>query len=137
MAECDAHGGWRAARHALLLWRCVGGYEVLACVLSNYLVWQIRRALQRFDAAHPPREAEWVQWQAARRERGLSAALHWAALYIDDTAAASADDLLFGADGEDARGGVPNANKPPSTSLKKRASAEEIPAGEANSFLPA
>ena len=47
------------------------------------------------------------------------------------------EEMLFGADGEDARGGVPNANKPPSTSLKKRASAEEILAGEANSFLPA
>ena len=67
--------------------------------VSNYLVWQMRRALQSFDDAHPAREAGWVQWQGERRALGLSAALFWAAIYIDDTAAASADDLLFGADG--------------------------------------
>lgn len=71
--------------------------------ISNFLVFHIRKELERVDAEFPTRDAEWLEWLAARREAaaaaGLPAArfacLHWAAMYIDDSMGASADDLLF------------------------------------------
>ena len=35
--------------------------------ISNYLVFQMRRALRAFDDEHPTRDAGWQVWQAARR----------------------------------------------------------------------
>ena len=65
--------------------------------MSNLLVHAVRRALAAFDAQHPVREEEWVEWQRARRER-LGAghdSLFTLSMYIDDAMGGSADDLLF------------------------------------------
>ena len=68
--------------------------------ISNYLVFQMRRALAAFDMQHPTRDVGWLEWQAARQHlHGDQTALFWLAMYIDDAAAVSADDLLFAADG--------------------------------------
>ena len=89
--------------------RCCFGDASAAvkCVrISNFLVFQIRRALDAFDAAHPTRDASWAAWQQQRRaaaaQRGMSAAaaerqaaLHWVAMFVDDQMGGSADDLLF------------------------------------------
>jgi hypothetical protein len=93
--------------------RCCFGDAAAAvkCVrISNFLVFQIRRAIDEFDAAHPTREAAWAEWQQRRRAaaaaRGAgqqqlveAARLHWVAMYVDDQMGGSADDLLFGIDG--------------------------------------
>ena len=71
--------------------------------ISNYLVFQIRRALREFDAQHPVQEACWVEWQAERAARlgegEGEVSLHWVSMYIDDSIGVSADDLLFDAAG--------------------------------------
>ena len=60
----------------------------------------MRRALAAFDAKHPTLDVGWLEWQAARQHLpGDQTALFWLAMYIDDVAAVSADDLLFTADG--------------------------------------
>ena len=81
--------------------------------ISNYLVFQIRRALRAFDDAHPTRDPGWQQWQAGRRAAAAAAGvvepsacraqyteLFWLGMYIDDALGGSADDLLFGRSGE-------------------------------------
>jgi hypothetical protein len=79
--------------------------------MSNFLVFQIRRALRQVDELYPTRDPAWLDWQAARRavavQRGAQSSdeiadytsLHWCAMYIDDSMAASADDLIFDAAG--------------------------------------
>ena len=80
--------------------------------ISNYLVFQMRRALRAFDDEHPTRDAGWQVWQAARRAAAAAAEvtepsacraqyteLFWLGMYIDDALAGSADDLLFDRDG--------------------------------------
>ena len=75
--------------------------------ISNYLVFQIRRELERVDAEYPTRDPEWLVWLADRRAAALEAGLpverfavlHWLAMYIDDQMGSSADDLLFDVDG--------------------------------------
>jgi hypothetical protein len=91
---------------------CFGDASAAAkCVrLSNFLASCIRSELASFDAAHPTRDAVWVEWQSRRRAtaaaRGLGrdaaadfCALHAFGMYVDDGSGASADDLLFTADG--------------------------------------
>jgi hypothetical protein len=79
--------------------------------MSNYLVFQLRRALREVDELYPTRDPEWVAWQTSRRALAIAqgasspeavddyTSLHWVAMYIDDSMAASADDLLFEEDG--------------------------------------
>ena len=75
---------------------------------SCFLVWAIRRELDRLDAAYPPTDPLLRSWMQARRQRsdGEGAAWLWAALsfvlmYVDDVGAVSIDDLLFNADGSE------------------------------------
>ena len=75
--------------------------------ISNFIVFQMRRALEAFDEAHPTRDPEWSAWLDERRrfaeargaDVGAYARLHWAGIFVDDAGAASADDLLFDIDG--------------------------------------
>jgi hypothetical protein len=78
--------------------------------ISNFLTRRVRLALAAFDAAHPTRDAEWLEWQAARRAAAVAAgcssdevdewcSLAWFAMYIDDAMAGSADDLVFNESG--------------------------------------
>ena len=69
--------------------------------ISNYLVFQMRAALEAFDARHPTRDREWVEWQQQRRSAGVDAHLFWVAMYVDDSVASSADDLVFDAAGQE------------------------------------
>ena len=75
---------------------------------SCFLVWAIRRELDRLDAAYPPTDPLLRSWMQARQQRsgGEGAAWLWAALsfvlmYVDDVGAVSIDDLLFDADGSE------------------------------------
>jgi hypothetical protein len=108
-AELWRNGIW-LPDGVLLDERCCFGDASAAvkCVrISNFIVHQIRRALDDFDAAHPPVESEWVRWQAARREaarsRGesesVAARLHWVAMFVDDQMGGSADDVVVTAAG--------------------------------------
>ena len=71
--------------------------------ISNFLVHHMRLELDRVDAEFPTRDPAWLAWLAQRRAAARAAqlpearfaALHWLAMYIDDTMGASADDLLF------------------------------------------
>ena len=64
--------------------------------ISNYLVFQIRKAVAAFDAEHPTLDPEWLDWQQARSGLpGGQTLLAWIAMYIDDGIGVSADDLLF------------------------------------------
>ena len=65
--------------------------------ISNFLVFQVRRALAAFDEQHPTREPGWLAWQAARRTvLGVHAGgLSTFSMYIDDGMGGSADDLLY------------------------------------------
>ena len=84
--------------------------------ISNFLVYQVRRRLRDFDAAHPCVDEEWAQWMRERAEHAAEAAgqrgvdvsniagdfvsLFTFSMYIDDGMGGSADDLLYGLDGE-------------------------------------
>jgi hypothetical protein len=107
-AELWRNGLW-LPDGVLLDERCCFGDASAAvkCVrISNFLVSQIRRALDEFDADHPSRESDWMAWQQRRRETAEAAGasalqvleasrLHWVAMYVDDQMAGSADDLLY------------------------------------------
>ena len=67
--------------------------------ISNYLVFQMRAALEAFDADHPTRDHDWSEWQRRRWAAGVDARLFWVAMYVDDSVASSADDLVFDAAG--------------------------------------
>jgi hypothetical protein len=69
--------------------------------ISNFLVWQMRIAMPMaaVDAAYPCIDPEWLEWQAARRAAGVGGGLSWLGMYVDDAMGASADDLLWRADG--------------------------------------
>ena len=124
----DAHAFYRVVgRQRSELWRnviampegyradercCFGDASAAAkCVrMSNFVAWLVVAAMDAVDAAHPTRDAGWMAWQVARRAEaqrlGLSAAqtaafarLGWFGLYVDDGSGASADDLLFDAQG--------------------------------------
>ena len=75
---------------------------------SCFLVWAIRRELDRLDAAHPPTDPMLRGWMQARRQRcdegdvaWLWAALSFVLMYVDDVGAVSVDDLLYHADGSE------------------------------------
>lgn len=71
--------------------------------VSNLLVAEVRKALARFDAAHPTRDPAWLEWQQRRRELAISlngsveewSSLNWFGMYVDDGLGGSADDLLY------------------------------------------
>ena len=79
---------------------------------STLLVHRARRALQRFDAAHPPRDPTVIEWLRQRRARGEAlgcsdaeidecwACLHALGMYIDDAGLISVDDAVFDSSGE-------------------------------------
>ena len=73
--------------------------------MSNFIVAQIRAAIEAFDEAHPTRDPEWLCWLSARRAQAAAdgvtdeaevrrryASLSWTAMYIDDGMGGSADD---------------------------------------------
>ena len=94
--------------------RCCFGSaaDATKCVrVSNLLVHHVRIALRAVDARYPTRDSavlDWLQQRAeAGREAGASEAevaerwscLHAVGMYVDDSAHASIDDLLFDVDG--------------------------------------
>ena len=78
---------------------------------SSLLVHRARLALQRFDAAHPPRDPKVAQWLRERRAAGEAlgcsdveiverwACLHALGMYIDDAGLISIDDAVFDSSG--------------------------------------
>jgi hypothetical protein len=81
------------------------------CRFSNYLVFQVRRALDEADSLHPTRSAGVRGWQQRRRaeaaatgasleEAELWACLHTFSMYVDDGIGGSIDDDVFDARGE-------------------------------------
>eukprot|EP00900_Chrysochromulina_parva_P015108 jgi/Chrpa1/23599/Chrysochromulina_OHIO_Genome00026630-RA len=78
---------------------------------SSLLVHRARRALQRFDAAHPSRDPTVVEWLRQRRAAGEAlgcsdvevnerwACLHALGMYIDDAGLVSIDDDVFDSSG--------------------------------------
>ena len=94
--------------------RCCFGSaaDAVKCArISNFIAWRLRKALAAVDAAHPPRLASVLEWQAERRaaacKLGVTAteaaerftALFSLGIYIDDAAASSVDDPIYDADG--------------------------------------
>ena len=78
--------------------------------ISDFLSVQIKKELLAFDERHPSRDPVWLAWQAERcaaaaargasaQEAAAEASLNWFGLYIDDGTGASADDLLYDAEG--------------------------------------
>ena len=75
---------------------------------SCFLVWAIRRELDRLDAAYPPTDPLLRSWMQARRQRSgagdaawLWAALSFVLMYVDAVGTVSIDDLLLQADGSE------------------------------------
>ena len=101
-SELWRNGVW-GADGASLDHRCCFGDASAATKcsrISNYLVFQMRRELAEFDRLHLSRDEGWLEWQRARAGVGEGEdGLFWVAMFVDDSMAASADDLVFDAAG--------------------------------------
>ena len=79
--------------------------------VSSLLVHRARKALQRFDAAHPSRDPKVVEWLRQRRAAGEAlgcsdveiverwACMHALGMYVDDAGLISIDDAVFDSSG--------------------------------------